>query len=371
MAVTINWQTGVISILQADLTPISGDLYELDTNWFRLQLKDLEDDEAGIPFPKTHNHNTVVLLGGIEYARIIEILSPYTVTFQDGQYAVNLVGSNNNIADVTNVNQVSVRPSNSAGLIQTREIQYASFEGGVFIDPVDGTPGTIYPAGTPRQPVDNLTDALFIADLYGFTVLHLRGALTVAAAEDVSNFRIKGWGAMLHTSLTSIVLDADCVTDQTSYYDLKVDGSQNGESYYFDCVIGVLADAHCQMIRCGLKGPITINSAVSSFHTWSVHDCYSGTQEVTININGSPIRQDWTNFEGKVKFTNGTHASGLLRLHMSSGTITLDSTCTAGTYVITGECNVVDNSTGSASVDTSGVVATDKLLTTAKYIGLR
>src|SRR3990172_7005026 len=194
MAVTINWATGVISILQSDLTPLGGALYELDTNWFRLQLKNLEDDEEGMPFPKTHNHNTVVLLGGIEYARIIEILSPYTVTFQDGQYAVNLVGSNNNIADVTNVNQVSVRPSNSAGLIQTREIQYASFEGGVFIDPVDGTPGTIYPTGTPRQPVDNLTDALFIADLYGFTVLHVKGDLTIASGEDISEFRVYGHG---------------------------------------------------------------------------------------------------------------------------------------------------------------------------------
>jgi hypothetical protein len=58
-----------------------------------------------------------VVLGGVTYSRFIEFINGYTITFEDDQYAVNLVGSNNNISDVTNVNQVSVRSQNSAGLI--------------------------------------------------------------------------------------------------------------------------------------------------------------------------------------------------------------------------------------------------------------
>lgn len=49
--------------------------------------------------------------------RIPEIINGYTVTFEDGLYSVNLIGSNNNIPDVLNLNQVSVRSANSAGLI--------------------------------------------------------------------------------------------------------------------------------------------------------------------------------------------------------------------------------------------------------------
>ena len=56
-------------------------------------------------------------LGGLTLSRVVEIIAPYTITFEDGQYAVNLVGANNNIADKTNVNQVSVRSSNSAGMV--------------------------------------------------------------------------------------------------------------------------------------------------------------------------------------------------------------------------------------------------------------
>lgn len=116
--ININWVTKIITIPFADLTPVSGNVYSYDLNNFRLELKDLEDSVEGMAFPKTHNHNTTVTVGGITLARVIEIINGYTVTFEDGQYAVNLLNANSNVADVTNVNQVSVRPFNSTGLIQ-------------------------------------------------------------------------------------------------------------------------------------------------------------------------------------------------------------------------------------------------------------
>jgi len=117
MATSIDWGTKIISVLQADLSDLGGGIYELDLNTFRLSLKDLEDDEDGIIFPKTHNHNPPVTVGGVTIARVVEIINGYTITFEDGQYAVNLTGANSNIPDVTNVNQVSIRPFNTAGLI--------------------------------------------------------------------------------------------------------------------------------------------------------------------------------------------------------------------------------------------------------------
>jgi hypothetical protein len=113
---SIDWLTKVIFVPKFFLTLVSGTTYQLDTNAFRIALRDIEDDEAGITFAPTHNHNTQVTLSGVTYARVIEIINGYTVTFEDGLYAVNLVGSNNNIPDVLNLNQVSVRASNSAGL---------------------------------------------------------------------------------------------------------------------------------------------------------------------------------------------------------------------------------------------------------------
>lgn len=121
MAISINWPTKVISVPQSDLTLVSGTDYDLDVDQFRKDLRALEDDPEGMPFVRTHKHNTEVTLGGITYARTVEIINGYTVTFEDtgSPYSVNLVGANNNIQDVTNLNDVSIRSQNSAGLINT------------------------------------------------------------------------------------------------------------------------------------------------------------------------------------------------------------------------------------------------------------
>jgi hypothetical protein len=120
MTLSINWSTKVITVPQADLTSLGGGLYELDVDAFRLALKDIEDGEEGMAFPDTHRHNTAVTLSGVTYARTFEIINGYTVTFQDvgTPYTVVCVGANHNVADVKNVNQVSLIIGNSAGLIQ-------------------------------------------------------------------------------------------------------------------------------------------------------------------------------------------------------------------------------------------------------------
>ena len=122
MAISVNWGTRVISVPKVDLTLLSGTIFELDSDVFRLALKNLEDDEEGIPFPDTHRHNTTVTVSGVTYARTIEIINSYSIEFEDGQYTVIIVGSNNNFHDTLNgiliQNQVQVIPSNSAGYIQ-------------------------------------------------------------------------------------------------------------------------------------------------------------------------------------------------------------------------------------------------------------
>lgn len=121
MAISINPVTHKISIPKTDLTLVSGTLYNYDSDAFRLELKDWEDSDEGIWQPDTHTHNTEYTIAGVTYARAIQIISPYLVEFEDGQYTVVIVGSNNNIWDVAGgilvQNQVQVIPTNSAGLV--------------------------------------------------------------------------------------------------------------------------------------------------------------------------------------------------------------------------------------------------------------
>jgi hypothetical protein len=136
MAISINWATKVIYVPKADMTLIqpSPEIRQLDLDQFRLTLKDLEDDAEGMIFLDTHRHVAPVSLGGVTLARIVEIINGYTVTFEDDQYAVNLIGANSNVGTVANVNQVSIRSFNSAGLQDLTTIQAAMW--GVLTDTI-------------------------------------------------------------------------------------------------------------------------------------------------------------------------------------------------------------------------------------------
>lgn len=119
MAISVDPITGEITVPKADLTLLqaSPEIRELDVDALRLELKDWEASADGRPWPDTHIHNTEVSLAGTTFARTVEIIAPYFVTIEDGQYAVSAVGANHNVADVLTVNQVSLRTFNSGGLI--------------------------------------------------------------------------------------------------------------------------------------------------------------------------------------------------------------------------------------------------------------
>ena len=137
MSISVDHLTREIYIPQADLTFVSTGLYLLDVNDFWLWLKDWEDDEANINMPATHSRFPEVTVGGVTLAAVLEVINGYTVTFEDGMYAVKLGGANNNIADVLNVNMVSLRSNNSAGLTAAQSPDLVA--NAVFTDIVEGT----------------------------------------------------------------------------------------------------------------------------------------------------------------------------------------------------------------------------------------
>ena len=118
------------------------------------------------------------MLSGVTYARTFEILSPYTVTFEDTgtPYTVRCVGANHNIADIKNVNNVSLIIGNSAGLISvdsggggftsTHAAQLLNLYERLGLDPAkplttNTNAGTIV-AGSVSQTIDESTPGVVI-----------------------------------------------------------------------------------------------------------------------------------------------------------------------------------------------------------------
>jgi hypothetical protein len=123
MALSIDPATKVISVPQADLTFVSGALYTLDSDQFRRDVMALLASENYIWMDDAFSHNTEVTVAGVTYARFIEFINGYSITFENtgAAYSVRIEGSNNNIFDVENgilnpTPLVTVISTNSAGL---------------------------------------------------------------------------------------------------------------------------------------------------------------------------------------------------------------------------------------------------------------
>ena len=124
MALTLDPATKIISVPQADLAFVSGTLYTLDSNAFRKNVMALLDDEDYIWMEDAFIHATEVTVAGITYARTLEFINGYSITFEDtaAAYTIRIEGSNNNIFDIENgimnpTDKVTVISTNSAGLI--------------------------------------------------------------------------------------------------------------------------------------------------------------------------------------------------------------------------------------------------------------
>jgi len=124
MALALDPATKVITIPQADLTFVSGTLYELDTNQFRKDVMDLLASEDYIWMQDAYDHNTQYTVLGVTYARKVEFINGFSIQFEDtaSQYSVRMAGSNNNLFDAESgvlvpTPLVTVIGQNSAGLV--------------------------------------------------------------------------------------------------------------------------------------------------------------------------------------------------------------------------------------------------------------
>ena len=339
MAISINWGTSVINVPKTDLTLVQAtptEIYNMELNWFRLQLKDLEDNEMGISYLKTHDHNTEVQLGGLTFARVIEILDPYTVTFEDGQYAVNLIGANSNVGDKVNVNQVSVRSQNSAGLISTPLIEYASFEGGVSWDYVNGTASTLFPAGTRLQPTKLLSDVKIIADYRGFKKIYVLDDAELDSGLNFDDFIIEGDN---HTS-TQLVVNTNASVHNTVFKNLWLSGVLDGNNELSDCVVENLEYVNGHIHNCGLIGQITLAGGIDAIMVNCVTLDPYDPPIIDIGYSGQNLAMP--NYAGLVTIEN-LNGPNFIGIGLNAGQVTVDSaTVLSGILHVSGIGDLVD-----------------------------
>ena len=122
MPITVDWPTSVITIPQSYMTALGGGVYQLDIDQVRLDLRDLEAQQAeGAAWPYTHDHNTEQVISGITFARGVVFLDPYTIAVSPaGGWIVSCTGANHNMQDIySNLTGPTLLPNLTAGLVVT------------------------------------------------------------------------------------------------------------------------------------------------------------------------------------------------------------------------------------------------------------
>lgn len=351
MAITCDWANKIVLVPRADMTLVQStptEIRELDLNQFRLRLKELEAEVAdpgagGMAFDDIHQHQPPVTVGGVELARVVEIINDYTITFEDGQYAVNLIGANSNAADRVNVNQVSVRASNSAGLVTSAAIEYGEYGGGVTVDTTATNVGTVYPIGTNRAPVNNFSDALLIASSRGFNKIFLKdSAVTIDNGLDFTDLTFIGQSEVN----TAVTVDSNAVVNDCTFEKMFIQGTLDGGSTLRLCSIGNLQYVNGIIENCIVDGPIGLAGTTECI----LRNCVSGVagqQTPTIDMGGDgpPLMiREWS---GGVRLINKTGTTYPTSIDLISGQVKLDSSLTAGNITVRGVGKLIDSSNGA------------------------
>jgi len=316
---------------------------QMNLTQFAQDIGDLQDNVEGAWAPTAYEYTAPVSVGGVQLAPVVVITEFYVVQFEDLQYAVNLVGANTNVQDQVVVNQVSIRPSNSAGLTFSDAINSQSFlEAAVWVDSEDGLPGTQFPRGTPPDEVDNVTDAITIALREGLHRFNIRGTFNAVGNVGIERYHVKG-----QTPQNAIIVANALNVTNSSFERIAIVGSITGRGTFQDCSVAKtlnLSGVEGIWDNCGIAGNLTLDASATEPIVFK--DCIStiaGTDKPSLDCNGTAAGINFRRYAGGLAVTNFNNPAGAMTLDLMGSEVSIDSvSCTNGEIVARGVGKLID-----------------------------
>lgn len=351
MPLTVDFANKIIypdraEMVQIQSSPIA--IYQLDVNALHLDLRDLEDDEEGIWADVTHTYKAPTTLSGVTYARLMEIINDYTITFlPDNAWVCQVVGGNSNVGDRVNPNNVSVQVANSAGLQDAESLQAASFQGAVSIDITSSFSGTVFPVGTRETPVNNVTDAIAIAESRGIRTINILSNMTIGAGDFSDGYDFVGESPII----TSVTIDAATDITNCRFRNMFIQGTLDNNNEFRESVVGDVTMFNGGIFQSALTGTITLGGGAQAqiYESWSGLSDHSEVNYAEINLGGTGQDLVMRNYTGAIRLSNSTGPANV-SLDVTSGRVLLDSSITDGDIEIRGGARVANNTTGTTIV---------------------
>ena len=369
MATTVNPITGEILVPRADMpvVQVSPEIRELDVDAWRLELHDIADDVDMRPWPKMFLHNTQYTLSGTTYVRAFQIIDPYFVTFEDAQYAVRLVGGNNNILDVKTANQVSLLASNSAGKQVVNEGGGGGWDdiladhntAGTFGGAVNSlgymdhmvyinTENVAAGNGTQNAPFNTLTAAIDFAE--SKNIRHLIVQADIVIDRQLKTFKITGVGN------PTIDCNGQNLTG-CEFWHCAMEGSYTGAITVQESILldGFWLNGFFE--KCALNGDLFCTD-LGQVNLVKCISNIAGLGRPTISMNAiGTCLLSIRGFNGGMTIKHCNAITDAVTVEISEGALAFDSTNTDGVMVARGFCVFDDTTTGAAVHDQTALPA--------------
>lgn len=271
--------------------------------------------------------------------------SPFTPAI--GAYSVTIISAVSNLVDST--------------VQQLPEIEYASYNGGVTIDAINGIDSSVYPAGTPLIPCKTTTNSYMIRMARGFNKIYLKSDLNLVGIPDgvLNGLHVEGvTGCRVHTVTSNNVLLTDCTVNN-----LKVTGVCKVGSVVelVDCDVEDVTQCTIKADDCNIHGGTYFNTdlnrcLIDGDIRISPGGNMSGLEVVfdgdfsSIDMQSSPCTISLDIRSGYVEIKNAVEDC-LAEFNLAGGELEIAESCVGGELYIEGHGKLYNYGTMTIKAD--------------------
>ena len=299
--------------------------------------------------------------GGVD-SPIVPTLGDYNVLVRSevspqSQTVTTGVGTAEEISDAVWAAKVDeFQPKTVGAGMQT--LLYGDY---IFVDSTSAFSGTTtFGLGTKARPLNNISDAVAVADARKIRKLMILNSVTIKNGDDVSNKSIETIGTMGVT----VTLEAGCIVNAAKFKNLNIQGEMtNGDIILVeDCTVLNLENFSGVMnnVAFGDGAEIQVGNWATIIHATAGGDPLN---EPEVKLGTASV--NISHYTGNLKLADKTGGPRSV-VNLSSGNLLIGNTCTGGTIQVLGTGRIESDDSGAGcNVDIEGFISIDNIWGTA------
>lgn len=289
----------------------------------------------------------------------------------EGSFSVSVIMTVSNLSD--------------SRVLENEISQNLDYLGVVYFDSSAPTSGTVYPYGTVNNPVNNMTDALAVCNRVGAKSISFKGSLLLD--RNITGFSFIGVGNEAMATLSG------CDIDDCEFRNTILTGNYTGYIRSFRCVVTDISNLTGDFSNCAFSGNIQCGDDEVNMHMCYTRNTYMQSTVFDFSDCSYGVL-NCLGYTGTLVISALASANAYVKFEFLSGKVTVLPNSSEGNLEIRGDVVLANasplaiNSEGilnrkfiqddvwskdpsTVAEGTIGSYILKKLLTTAKFIGLK